>query len=182
MNDVVSAQRLEAPPRRWAPWRKLAVFIVRCVGGLASVTYHELRTSATQSWLLSRYAASLSYEIAPGPSLSIAFPRGGPFDAQRGYPRLGDFSRRLASAGYTVAEQARQSAGTIRFVRWGVTPPYRESAVVGLVIRDSRGELLHDARPRDVLFPAFEDIPTLIVNTLLFLENRELTSPTGSGS
>src|SRR5438876_10619493 len=62
MNDVISAQRLEAPPRRWARWRKLAVIVALCVGGLTSVAYHELRTSATQSWLLSRYAASLSYE------------------------------------------------------------------------------------------------------------------------
>src|SRR6266571_2200445 len=128
MNDVVSSQSLEAPPRRSARWLKWAVVVTLCVGGLASVAYHELRTSAIQSWLLSRDAASLSYEIAPGPSPSIAFPRGGPFDAQHGYPRLGDFSRRLASAGYPVAEQARQSAGTIRFVRWGVTPLYREPA------------------------------------------------------
>jgi membrane peptidoglycan carboxypeptidase len=182
MNDVVSSQSLEAPPRRSARWLKLAVVGVLCAGGLTFVVHHELRTSAIQSWLLSRYAASLSYEIEPGPSPSIAFPRGGPFDAQRGYPRLGDFSRRLISAGYTVAEQARQSAGTIRFVRWGVTPPYRESAAAGLVVRDFMGESLYDARPRDVLFADFEDIPPLIVNTLLFLENRELTSPTGPDS
>ena len=95
-------------------------------------------TRRIQSWLLSRYAASLSYEIAPGPGLSIAFPRGGPFDAQRGYPRLGDFSRRLASAGYTVAEQARQSAGTIRFVRWCVTPLYREPAKKESALKKAR--------------------------------------------
>lgn len=182
MNDVVSSQNVKAAHPRSARWLKLAVVVALCVGGLASVAYHELRTSAIQSWLLSRYAATLSYEIEPGPSPSIAFPRGGPFDAQRGYPRLGDFSRRLASAGYTVAEQARQSARTIRFVRWGVTPPYREAAVAGLVVRDFRGESLYDARPRDVLFRDFEDIPPLIVNTLLFLENRELSSPTDPGS
>ena len=182
MNDVVSSQSPEVPARRSVRWLKLAVVIALCVGGLAFVAYHELRTSAMQSWLLSRYAARLSYEIEPGPSPRIAFPRGGPFDAQRGYPRLGDFSRRLASAGYTVVEQARQSAGMIRFVRWGVTPPYREPAAAGLVVRDFRGEPLYDARPRDVLFPDFEDIPPLIVNTLLFLENRELTSPTDPGS
>jgi membrane peptidoglycan carboxypeptidase len=143
-----------------------------------ALAYHELRTSTLQSWLLSRYAASVSYEIRPGPSPSIAFPRGGPVDNQRGYPRLSDFRRRLEAAGYVVAEQARQSPETVRLVRWGVTPPYREPALVGLVVRDVRGAALYDARPRDALFPTFEDIPPLIVKTLLFLENRELTSPT----
>src|SRR5438128_713604 len=76
--------------------------------------------------------------IGPWPSPSIAFPRGGPFDAQHGHPRLGDFSRRLASAGYPVAEQARQSAGTIRFVRWGVTPPYREPAKKESALKKAR--------------------------------------------
>src|SRR5215470_3303269 len=182
MNDLVSSQSLERPGYRSARWLKIVCVVVLVLGGLASLAYHELRTSAIQSWLLSRYAAQLSYEIKPGPSASIAFPRGGPFDAQRGYPRLADFRRRLESAGYTVAEQARQSAGMVRFVRWGVTPPYREPAVAGLVIRDYTGEPLYDARPRDALFATFDDVPPLIVSTLLFLENRELTNPTGPGS
>src|SRR5262249_56461088 len=130
----------------------------------------------------SRYAARLSYEVKPGPSASIAFPRGGPFDTQRGYPRLDDFRKRLEAAGYTVAEQARQSAGMVRFVRWGVTPPYREPAVAGLGIRDYTGEPLYDARPRHALFATFPGVPPLILCTLLFLENRELTNPTRPGS
>jgi membrane peptidoglycan carboxypeptidase len=63
-----------------------------------------------------------------------------------------------------------------------VTPPYREPVVAGLVIRDLRGESIYDGRPRDTLFPSFDDVPPLIVSTLLFLENRELTNPTGPGS
>src|SRR5215472_8290564 len=182
MSDLVSSQSLERPARHSARWLKVVAVVALVLGALASVAYHELRTSAIQSWLLSRYAARLSYEVKPGPSASIAFPRGGPFDTQRGYPRLDDFRKRLEAAGYTVAEQARQSAGMVRFVRWGVTPPYREPAVAGLVIRDYTGEPLYDARPRDVLFASFDDVPALIVSTLLFLQNRELTNPTGPGS
>ncbi|TMD33709.1 MAG: hypothetical protein E6I89_16715 [Chloroflexi bacterium] len=43
-----------------------------------------------------------------------------------------------ASAGYPVAEQARQSAGTIRFVRWGVTPLYREPAKKESALKKAR--------------------------------------------
>jgi hypothetical protein len=169
MNEVVSSRSLDTPAHRSARWPKILAMVVLVLGGFAALVYHELRTSAIQSWLLSRYAARLSYEIKRGPSPSIAFPRGGPFDTQRGYPRLGDFRRRLQAAGYTVAEQARQSAAMVRFVRWGVTPPYREPVVAGLVIRDLRGESIYDGRPRDTLFPSFDDVPPLIVSTLLFL-------------
>jgi len=180
--SVVCSPTLEAPAQRSARWPKVTALIIVVVGLLGWLVYHELRTSAIQSWLLSRYAATLSYEIKPGASSSIAFPRGGPFDAQRGYRRLGDFSRRLESAGYTVVEQARQSPGMVRFVRWGITTPYREPAAAGLVVHDFRGDALYDARPRDVLFRDFDGIPPLIVKTLLFLENRELANPTDPGS
>lgn len=54
------------PPR----WLKIVVL----ASIVASIGYHELRSSAIQSRLLSRYAASLSYTIEPGPSPHIAFP------------------------------------------------------------------------------------------------------------
>src|SRR5262252_6687319 len=88
MNDLVSSQSLERPGYRSARWLKIVGVVVLVLGGLASLAYHELRTSAIQSWLLSRYAARLSYEVKPGPSASIAFPRGGPFDTERGHGAL----------------------------------------------------------------------------------------------
>ena len=181
--SVSSAGPPPAPgPRRLKRVLKIGAILLVLVGIAGAFVLHEVRTSQLQSWLISRYAASLSYEVRPGPSPSIAFPRGGPFDSQRGYPRLNEFRQRLEAAGYSVTEQARQSAETVRLLKWGVTPPYREPAQVGLVIRDYRGETLYDARPRDSLFATFEDVPPLIVNTLVYLENRELTSPTSPGS
>ncbi len=84
MSDLVSSQSLETPAHRSMCWLKVVAVVALVLGGLASIAYHELRTSAIQSWLLSRYAARLSYEVKPGPSASIAVPRGGPFDTQRG--------------------------------------------------------------------------------------------------
>jgi len=150
------------------------------IGVLAAVCYVELQTSAIQSLLLSRYAARLSWEIQPGPSPRIVFPRGGPSDAERGYSRLDEFARRLEATGYRVIEQARQSAEAAQSVRWGITPPYREPVGTGLVIRDARGLPLYDARSRSTLFSAYDDVPPLIVNTLLFLENRDLARTAGN--
>lgn len=164
---------------RWpAAWLRITLLL----GVLVFIGSLELRTSAIQSRLLSRYAAWLSWEIQLGPSPRIVFPHGGPFDAARGYSRLGEFARRLESAGYHVTEQARQSAVTARSLRWGITPPYREPAVTGLMIHDARGLPLYDARSRRALFSTFDDIPPLIVGTLLFMENRDLVRPDGPAS
>jgi membrane peptidoglycan carboxypeptidase len=181
-------RRLPRDPWAWrasgrpsvARWPTAWLRITLLLGVLVFIGYLEFRTSAIQSRLLSRYAANFSWEVQPGPSPNIAFPRGGPFDAERGYSRMGEFGRRLERAGYRIVEQARQSAMTTRSLRWGITPPYREPAVTGLVIHDSRGLPLYDARSRSVLFASFEDIPPLIVNTLLFMENRDLARPSGA--
>src|SRR5262249_56159896 len=94
MSDLVSSQSLETPAHRSMRWLKVVAVVALVLGGLASIAYHELRTSAIQSWLLSRYAARLSYEVKPGPSASIAFPPGAPFATQRAYPPLADFPNR----------------------------------------------------------------------------------------
>ena len=182
MNEVVSSRSLTSPAHRSARWPKILALVVLVIG-VASPP------SSTTSSAPRRFSPGCSRAMPHGSRTRSSEGRapaspspGGPFDTQRGYPRLGDFRRRLESAGYTVAEQARQSAGMVRFIRWGVTPPYREPAVAGLVIRDFRGESIYDGRPGDALFPSFEEVPPLIVSTLLFLENRELTNPTGPGS
>jgi membrane peptidoglycan carboxypeptidase len=144
------------------------------LGLIAAIAYHELRTSALQSHFLSLYVTKLSYAVESGPSPAIAFPEGGPFDRQRGYSLIPEFQPRLAARGHRVTQQARQSPELIRLIDWGVPPPYAESPVAGLVIRDMRGTVLHDARPRAGFYRRFEDVPPLVVNTLLFIENREL--------
>jgi membrane peptidoglycan carboxypeptidase len=161
------------PGSRFLGW--LCLLLLVCL--VIALGYREARTSALQSRLLSRYAAKLTYRVEPGPSDAIAFPRGGPFDEQRGYSRIPQFQSRLEARGYRVVEQARQSPEFVKLMTWGVTPPYRESTVAGLVIRDSRGVLLYDMRPRHGFYPSVAEVPPLIVDTLLFLENRELARP-----
>src|SRR4029453_13204573 len=76
--------------------------------------------------------------------------------------------------GYHVVEQARQSPELIQLVSWGVTPPYPASPVADLVPPHTQGPIPPDAPPRAGFYRRFEDVPPLVVNTLLFIENREL--------
>lgn len=169
---VHPARRLLLATLRLPGWRYAVV--MACLLGLG---YYELRTSIFESYLLSRYAAGASYAIRPGPSPRMAFPNGGPFEEQRGYSQVPESQRRLAAKGYRIVEQARQSPGTVRLVKWGITPPYREPAVAGLVIRDTQGAALYDARAGKRIFQSFEDVPPLIISTLLFIEDRRLANP-----
>jgi membrane peptidoglycan carboxypeptidase len=156
---------------RWQ-WGPTLVVIL-----LGVAAQHEIRTSAVQARIFSRYARRAYFTIEPGPSVSIAFPKGGPFDERMGYSRIPDFQGRLGASGYQVAEQARFSPELARLVRWGMSPPYREPAVAGLTIHGLGGIPLSDDPSRIRTFERFEDIPPVVVKTLLFLENRQLGEP-----
>ena len=139
---------------------------------------YELRTSALQSYVLTRYAEQLSYRIGAGPSPRIVFPTAGPYDQQLGNSTLPDFTRRLGLEGFGVIEQARMSESLAWLVRTGVAPPYREPAVAGLLVQAEHGETIFDGRRADWLFQRFEDVPALVVDSLLYIENRELLAET----
>ncbi|HWP58966.1 MAG TPA: transglycosylase domain-containing protein [Candidatus Acidoferrales bacterium] len=169
----VSSSRgyLSRRPLRWALFGLLAA------GALA----YELQTSAVQGRLLAYYASRLSYEIVPGASPRIVFPETGPADEIRGYKALPLLSRRAVEMGYRIARQAKQSAALARLIRWGISPPYREPAAVGLTVRDRRGSVLYQAAHPERYFRDFNEIPPLLVQTLLFIENREL-NPQAQGN
>jgi membrane peptidoglycan carboxypeptidase len=138
---------------------------------------YEVRTSALQSWLFSRWAARLTYHVGPGPSPRITFPEAGPFDQRLGYTRIPAFTRRLEQRGYRVAAQVRFSDAADRLAHWGILPPYQEPVLPGLVIRDAAGEALYDSRLGHVSFRDNGEFPPLLTRTLLFIENRRLQEP-----
>lgn len=133
----------------------------------------EARTSTLQSWLFVRWSSKLHYATAPGPSDSIALPSTGPFDERRGYTRIADFSLRLHANGFRITEQARQTPALANLIRSGISPPYRERLFAGLSIRDRQRILVHDPAARNAhLLISFNQIPPILIQTLLFIENR----------
>ena len=152
---------------RWRTW-----LILLCAL-LALALVDEVRTSRLQSSFLTRYAAQLTYDIGAGPSSRIVFPSSGPHDQQLGYSRLPEFTHRLLLRGYRIGEQAQMSEATAQLAGLGIAPPYREKASGGLVVRGASGEVMFDARSGR-LFERYEDVPPLVVESLLFIEDREL--------
>ena len=65
----------------------LLLLIILIVVGLAAAK--EMRTSKFQSREVSKYAATLNYDLQPGPSDAIRYPGAGPFDLRLGYSSLG---------------------------------------------------------------------------------------------
>lgn len=162
--------------RAWETARRSPTWVwVLVVAGLVVLeVWHEYQTSALQSRLLSSIASRIYYTVEPGPSPSIVLPRQGPLDERRGYAHIGDFRGRLEQRGYRLTEQARFSPVLAALAKWNVPPPYNETPQAGLLIRGRDGDTLFDAVPRDGLFRRYEQIPPLVVNTLLFIENRKL--------
>lgn len=164
-----------APRRRRRVWRALVWGLV--LGALILAVAYELRTSALQAYLLPRYAARVSYTLGDGPSPRIAFPRGAPFDDRLGYTRLAEFQARLETRGFAVRQQAVASPELVRLLGLGIAPPYREPLTSGLSIRGMGGASLYDATLGQRQFRTFDDVPPLLVDSLLYIENRELLSP-----
>lgn len=137
----------------------------------------ESDTSRIQARWLSRIAERSTFEIAPGPSRQIVFPRSGPYDQRLGYTKIAEYVRRLTGAGYEVEAQARFSPTLLELASVGVSPIYREKNSAGLTIIDGRGNTFFQAQYPARTFAGFADVPRIVAESLLFVENRELLEP-----
>ncbi len=137
----------------------------------------EFDTSEMQSRYFHRKASKLTFEVAPGPSDAIVFPGNGPFDQRNGYSLLPGILERLQKRGFDIAAQARLSPEHLRLVKnRRIYPIYHEKAQAGLSVLDQSGKPLFNALYPQLIYENFEAIPPVIVNTLLFIENRDLLS------
>lgn len=157
----------------WA--RASLVLVLGLVGsGTFVLLREEAQTSTHQSQWLSEQAARLQFQVEPGASAAIHWPSHGPFDQRLGYTALPDFIQRLEAQGYQIERQARFSTALLDYTRLGLYPPYREKIQAGLTISDCRGTPIFTARYPQRTFATFEQLPPLLINSLLFIENRDL--------
>lgn len=133
----------------------------------------EARTAWLQSRLLALASARMVYSLGAGPSLTFATAPKGPYDRRLGYAELPGIIERLAGS-YRVTAQARSSASMLGLTKAGGYPVYPEKPQAGLLITDSNLQPQFESRYPNHVYRTFEDIPPLVVQTLLYIENRQI--------
>ncbi len=167
----------KSPRHRRYAWRVFWVLLVMGLVVFGFVISTESRTSRLQAREFSRFAASLSYSLQPGPSDAVLYPGDGPFDKRLGYSSLDEFLPRLLKRDYLITEQTRFSPELLAYGRRGFFVPYEEKIQAGLSITDCRGTDLYQFRYPQQFYPSYAAIPSVVVHSLLFIENRDLLDP-----
>ncbi|MDE1151606.1 MAG: transglycosylase domain-containing protein [Micavibrio sp.] len=158
------------------PWYKTLpkwVYVVTAstviIGGGAAI---ENKTSYVQSKIFGRAAAGKSFTETHQTSPTVAPPAAGPYDERLGYTQTLKFRERLQEHGYQLEQenswQERKIAGVELF------PIYNEKAQAGLRIADDNNKTLFASTYPRQAYADFDSIPPLLVNSLLFVENRDL--------
>ena len=160
--------------------RLLVVFAVLCAlvtVAIAAAAWYEARDSRLQAHFFSEFARTISHEMRDGGNADLWLPQTGPYDKRLGYSRMKEILPRLTAAGYEIAAQARQSDGFLQATSRGLYPIYREKSQAGLSLRDRTGASLYGSRYPERQYARFEDIPPLLVDALLYVENHGLLDP-----
>ena len=144
------------------------------VAALVAFAVDELKTSRLQSALWHDYARDARFSVDAGASAAIRFPHSGPYDERLGYRQLPNYIERLQAQGYVLTRQARMSPRLIELHERGLFGPYREKNQAGLTVRDCRAQTLLRTRVPQRVYERFEEVPPLLVNALLFVEDRHL--------
>ena len=165
------------PPARWRWKLYLSIGVLVLFTAMAATGWIELQESHLQARFFAEQAKESTWIVEAGRDKDIWFPSDGPYDQRLGYAQMQGFLPRLATAGFTIAAQARQSAGFREIVGRGYFPIYREKSQAGLSILDRHDQPLYTSRSPRLQYANFEAIPPVLVEALLFIENRDLLDP-----
>jgi membrane peptidoglycan carboxypeptidase len=156
--------------------QRIVLVAVLTIAALALVVA-ELQSSCMQSIVLAAIARRLTFTVASGPSDAIRFTRTGPYDDRLGYSRIPDFVRRSTPAGYTVGAQARVSSFYLTASDAGLFPLYHEKNQAGLQLLDRDSNPFFEFRSPQRAYVQYAEIPRVVVETLMFIENRTMLDP-----
>ena len=164
---------------KWAKlsfWSKivLASSVPILLVALGMLVAQEMRTSNYQAHFFAELARKASFTLGAGPSPAIRFPQSAPYDDRLGYAELPVIFGKLKARDFDIVKQARISTGMADIVDAGYFAPYLEKTQSGLSILDCHNDSLFQERYPKRVYQRFEDIAPILVESLLFIENREL--------
>ena len=136
----------------------------------------EMHTSALQSRWFSKYASRLTWDVVEGACEQPLTAPTGPYDQRLGYANLLRLQQKLTARDFRVARQACPSPELVKLAERGIAPPYDEKATGLLHIFDREGKDLYRASLDEFAFGDLNEIPALVVQSLLFVEDRHLLS------
>jgi len=155
----------------------LASSVLLLFGALGLLVAQEMRTSSYQARFFSDLASKARYTLGEGPSPSIRFPHNAPYDDRLGYSGLPAILDKLKTRDFEIVKQARLSQGMTEIVDAGYFAPYLEKTQSGLGIVDCHNDSLFQERYPRRIYQHFDDIAPVLVQSLLYIENRELLDP-----
>lgn len=156
---------------------KLAVFLLAVLLVAGLLLGHEVQTSNHQAHFFAHLSRKATYNVESGPSSSIRFPQSAPYDDRLGYSQIPDFLEKLKARDFEITRQARISDSMAGIIDDGYFAPYPEKTQSGLLILDCHNSHLFQLRYPQRVFERFEDIAPILVESLLYIENRELLDP-----
>ncbi|MBI3230825.1 MAG: penicillin-binding protein [Burkholderiales bacterium] len=162
--------------RRLWGWFKLLFWLclLTVIAVLSWLVWHETHDSHYQAQYFHEHARQATFSLGDGASKAIRFPASSPFDERLGYANLPEFLTKLRQKDFDIVKQARISPKMAEIADMGLFIPYREKTQVGLDLADCHQQTLFSVRYPERIFPSFEAAPSLLVKSLLFVENREL--------
>jgi membrane peptidoglycan carboxypeptidase len=119
----------------------------------------------------------MTYEPRNGPTQAPVRSSSGPYDIRLGYASLSDFSVKLQEKGYFISRQVRASKTMREWTEKGFFPIYHEKTQAGLNIADRAGRTIYSVSYPLRIFSSFSEVPPVIVDMLLFIEDRTLLEP-----
>ncbi|MBK7170165.1 MAG: transglycosylase domain-containing protein [Gammaproteobacteria bacterium] len=152
----------------------LALILVGELLALGYFAHDEIRNATRQSRWLADFAAGIGFHVESGAARDPLPPDRGPWDERLGYAGLPAFQQRLLQNSFVIERQAVPSRRLSELAARGVFNVYPEKSQAGLQLLDVNDVVVQQARYPRTVYPDFESIPQLVVQALLFVEDREL--------
>lgn len=134
---------------------------------------NELLHSQYQAKYFHGLSSSIKKEVLPGSSEVLQSPNG-PFDQRLGYARANEFRAALLKNNFKQTHYTKVSPQAVELSRFGINFPYEEKSKAGISIINEKNELLYTFSEPSWVFEDFDAISKLIVDTLLFIEDRTI--------